>query len=110
MIQRNSTQRRGVFYLGEIVSDQQVIDAATVVTNEAVKGTVVSSGVGLFSWALGLDPVVLISIVAAIGGLVISFLGFLVTWYYKYKEDKRAAELHEIEKVKALEQCDVKQD
>lgn len=92
------------------MSDQQVIDVATTVTNEAVKGTVVSSGVGIFSWAMGLDPVALIGIIAAIGGLIVSFSGFFVTWYYKHKADKRAAELHEIEKMKALEQCDVKQD
>lgn len=95
---------------GETVADQQTIDAAASMTAAAAKTTVAGGVAGVFTWASGLDVGLLISIFAAIGGLVVSFFGFLVTWYYKYKADQRAQELHEIELKKEKGECDVKQD
>lgn len=90
--------------------DQQTIDAAASMTAAAAKTTVAGGIAGVFTWASGLDVGLLISIFAAIGGLVVSFFGFLVTWYYKHKADQRAQELHEIELMKEKGECDVKQD
>jgi len=92
------------------VADQQTIDAAASMTAVTAKTAVAGGVAGVITSVGGLDIGLLISIFAAIGGLVVSFFGFLVTWYYKSKADQRAQELHEIELMKEKGECDVKQD
>lgn len=85
-----------------------VIETSGVITSSAVKTTVVGGGVSFISKVAGMDPMAIIGLVVGIGGLIVSVLGFLVSWHYKRQENQRAKELHELKKKNLLGECDVK--
>ena len=46
----------------------------------------------------------------AVAGLLVSFMSFLINWYYKRQENKRADQLHQIALRKANGECNVEQN
>ena len=93
------------------MADQQAIDTAASMTAMAAKTAVAGGATGVFTWLGGLDIGLLISIFAAISGLLVSVFGSVVTWYYKYKAEQRGQEIHALE-MKKIEKGgrDVEQD
>lgn len=52
------------------------------------KATYTGATTSILGWVMSSEFGILIGIVLGIGG-------FMVNWYYKYKQDKREQELHE---------------
>ena len=50
----------------------------------------------------GFDPITFIGLVVGVGGLIISIFSFLINWYYKRQENKRAEELHKLQTMKLM--------
>ena len=106
--------RKAVFYyqnLGGEMSEttgQAIAEASSAVTSVSAKTAVGGSIAGLSGKFLGLDPVTALGLFIAIAGLLVSFMSFLINWYYKRQENKRADELHRIALKKASGECDVK--
>ena len=86
---------------------QAIAEASAAVTSGAAKTSFVASGGAIAGKWLGLDPVTAIGLMVAIAGLFVSFLSFLINWYYKRQENKRADELHRIALRKANGECNV---
>lgn len=87
---------------------QTAIETSAAVTSGASKTTFFAgSGAVAGKW-LGLDPITAIGLFVAVGGLIISVLGFAVNWYYKAKDERRKAELHVLEVQKAGDHCNGK--
>lgn len=89
---------------------QAIAEASAAVTSVSAKTAVGGSIAGLSGKFLGLDLVTALGLVIAIAGLLVSFMSFLINWYYKRQENKRADELHQIALRKANGECNVKQD
>ncbi|WP_336982490.1 holin [Acinetobacter modestus] len=89
---------------------EAAIETSSAVTTAAAKTTVVGGVATASAKILGLDPITLIGLVVAIGGLIISIFSFLINWYYKRQENKRAEEIHKLERDKLLGKLNVKQD
>lgn len=87
---------------------QAIAEASAAVTSVSTKAAVGGSIAGLSGKFLGLDPITAIGLVVAIAGLLVSFMSFLINWYYKRQENKRADQLHEIALRKAKDECNVK--
>ncbi|RZG71923.1 hypothetical protein EXU29_12430 [Acinetobacter wuhouensis] len=87
---------------------QAISEVSAVVTSASAKTAVGGSIAGLSGKYLGLDPVTALGLIIAVAGLVVSFMSFLINWYYKRQENKRADELHQIALKKAEGECDVK--
>jgi len=66
-----------------------VKDQAAEATIAAVANKVTYAGGGAAFWG-GITA----NTIAAMGGLLVAFLGLSVQWYYKHKEDRRRDELH----------------
>ena len=79
------------------MTDQRIIDTASSVASVSTKTTMGASGAGILAWLANLDLLALIGLAVGIGGFFISLGGFVVNWYYKAKEDRRAEELHKAE-------------
>ncbi|MCF9045959.1 holin [Acinetobacter nectaris] len=81
---------------------QQLVDTAnTVFTNKTtVTGGITTTGASLVSAITQLDIVAKIGITIALLSLSFTVFSFLMNWYYKYKEDRRAEELHQFELLK----------
>lgn len=88
---------------------QAIAEASSVVTSVSAKTAVGGSIAGLSGKFLGLDPVTALGLVIAISGLLVSFMSFLINWYYKRQENKRADELHQLALQKAKGECYVKE-
>ena len=86
---------------------QAIAEASAGVTSISTKATVGGSIAGLSGKFLGLDPVTAFGLAIALIGLLVSFMSFLVTWYYKRQENKRADQLHQIALRKANGECNV---
>ena len=80
---------------------QAIAEASAAVTSISTKTAVGGSIAGLSGKLLGLDPI------TAIGLLLVSFMSFLINWYYKRQENKRAEQLHQIALSKAKGECNV---
>lgn len=78
---------------------EAAIETTNAVTAAAVKTTVVSGAATASAKFFGLDPITFIGLVVGVGGLIISIFSFIVNWYYKRQEDKRAEELHRLKKL-----------
>ncbi|WP_180023416.1 holin [Acinetobacter sp. YH1901134] len=87
---------------------QTAIETSAAVTSGAAKTTFVAGGGAVAGKWLGLDPITAIGLIVGVGGLIISILGFLVNWYYKAKDERRKAELHEFQVHKTAGQCNGK--
>lgn len=81
---------------------QQIVDTAnTVFTNKTtVAGGITTTGASLVSAIAQLDIVAKIGITIALLSLSFTVFSFLMNWYYRYKEDRRAEELHQLELLK----------
>ena len=75
---------------------QAIAEASAAVTSVTTKAAVGGSIAGLSGKFLGLDLITAIGLLVAIAGLLVSFMSFLINWYYKRQENKRADQLHEI--------------
>lgn len=71
---------------------QTAIEASAAITSASSKSAVAGAFVG---WLAGLDPMTVLGVCIGLGGLLVSFLSFLINWYYMKKEDQRADELHQ---------------
>ena len=89
-------------------SGQAIAEASAAITSASSKAAVGGSIAGLSGKFLGLDPVTALGLIIAIAGLLVSFMSFLINWYYKRQENKRADQLHQIALQKASGECDVK--
>lgn len=86
---------------------QTAIEASAAVTSASSKTAVAGGGVSFLGWASGLDPMTLLGVCVGLGGLLVSLFSFFVTWYYKYKADQRADELHQLALRKGNGECNV---
>lgn len=75
---------------------QAITEASSVVTSISTKTAVGGSIAGLSGKFLGLDPVTALGLIIAVAGLFVSFMSFLINWYYKRQENKRATEIHRL--------------
>lgn len=70
---------------------QAVAEAAAAVSSVASKTTYVGAGTGFFAWLLSIDVLPLL-------GFLLALAGFIVNLVFKYLENKRAQELHDLKK------------
>lgn len=70
---------------------QAVAEVAAAVSSVASKTTYVGAGTGFFAWLLSIDVLPLL-------GFVLALAGFIVNLVFKYLENKRAQELHDLKK------------
>jgi hypothetical protein len=87
---------------------QAIAEASAAVTSVSTKAAVGGSIAGLSGKFLGLDPITAIGLLVAIAGLLVSFMSFLINWYYKAKDERRKAELHAFQVRKENGECNVK--
>ncbi|AOA57582.1 phage holin family protein [Acinetobacter larvae] len=87
---------------------QSIIEASSVATSAAAKATVGGAGASLLGKVTGLDPVTAIGLIIGVGGLLISVLSFFINVYYKWRENKRADEIHRLKLKELRGQCNVK--
>lgn len=86
---------------------QAIAEASAAVTSVSTKAAVGGSIAGLSGKLLGLDPITAIGLLVAVAGLVVSFMSFLINWYYKAKDERRKAELHALQVRKENGECNV---
>ncbi|MDO3658369.1 phage holin [Acinetobacter genomosp. 15BJ] len=80
------------------------VEAATnTIASAAPKVTYVSAGASVAAYAASIDWAVWFSV-------FIGVITFFTTLYFKRREDKRAQEIHELEKKAWLEKINAKQD
>ena len=89
---------------------QTAIEASAAITSASSKTAVAGGGVSFVGWLAGLDPMTVLGVCIGLGGLLVSFLSFLINWHYKKKEDQRADQLHQIALRKANGECNVEQN
>lgn len=97
-------------HLEKRMSDQaqNIVEASATVTSGAAK-TAVGGSVALFGGKIfGIDPITAIGLLIGLGGFLISIFSFLIGWWYKRKDDKRAEEIHALTKKQMMGECDVK--
>ncbi|MCO8100113.1 MULTISPECIES: holin [Acinetobacter] len=70
---------------------QAVAEVAAAVSSVASKTTYVGAGTGFFAWLLSIDVLPLL-------GFLLALAGFIVNLVFKYLENKRAQELHDLKK------------
>ena len=91
--------------IGGGMSDQKtaVMEMAATVSSAASKTTYAGAASGFVAWLASVD-------VLAWMGIALALAGFVVNWYYKRLENKRADEIHQLrmkELRKEREQCGV---
>ena len=91
--------------IGGGMSDQKsaVMEMAATVSSAASKTTYAGAAFGFVAWLASVD-------VLAWMGIALALAGFVVNWYYKRLENKRADEIHQLrleELRKEKEQCRV---
>ncbi|RZG85796.1 holin [Acinetobacter venetianus] len=89
---------------------ETIVETTNAVTAAAAKTTVVGGVATAGAKFFGLDPITFIGLVVGVGGLIISIFSFLINWYYKRQENKRAEEIHKLERDKLLGKLNVKED
>ena len=84
------------------MSDQKtaVVEMAASVSSAATKTTYFGATSGFVAWLVSVDVLAWLGIAIALGG-------FVVNWYYKRLENKRAHEIHELKKKQLQGECDV---
>lgn len=70
---------------------QAAAEIAATVSTVASKTTYVGAGTGFFAWLLSIDVLPLL-------GFLLALAGFIVNLVFKYLENKRAQELHDLKK------------
>jgi Bacteriophage holin family, superfamily II-like len=77
--------------IGGGMSDQKsaVMEMAATVSSAASKTTYAGAASGLVAWLASVD-------VLAWMGIALALAGFVVNWYYKRLENKRADEIHQL--------------
>ena len=87
------------------MSDQKtaVVEVAASVSSAASKTTYFGATSGFLAYLASID-------VLAWLGISIALAGFIVNWYYKRLENKRADEIHELKVKQWQGKCDVKQN
>ena len=87
------------------MSDQKttVVEMAASVSSAATKTTYAGAASGFLAYLASVDVLAWLGIAIALGG-------FVVNWYYKRLENKRADEIHELKVKQWQGKCDVKQD
>ncbi|WP_104470352.1 holin [Acinetobacter indicus] len=75
------------------MSDQKTaaMEMAATVSSAASKTTYAGAGTGFFAWLLSIDVLPLL-------GFLLALAGFIVNLVFKYLENKRAQELHDLKK------------
>lgn len=91
--------------IGGGMSDQKtaVMEMAATVSSAASKTTYAGAASGFLAYLASID-------VLAWAGIALALAGFVVNWYYKRLENKRADEIHQLrmeELRKEKEQCRV---
>lgn len=91
--------------IGGGMSDQKtaVMEMAATVSSAASKTTYAGAASGFLAYLASID-------VLAWSGIALALAGFIVNWYYKRLENKRADEIHQLrmeELRKEKEQCRV---
>lgn len=74
-------------------------DIAEKAASAATGTTYFGASTGVIGWAASIDSLTWV-------GVALAILGFIVNFYYRMKEDRRAQQRHEIE----MERLRVKQD
>lgn len=77
-----------------------VVEMAASVSSAASKTTYVGATSGFLAWLVSIDVLAWLGIAIALGG-------FLVNWYYKRLENKRADEIHELKRKQYEGECHV---
>lgn len=87
------------------MSDQKtaVVEMAASVSSAASKTTYAGAASGFVAWLASVD-------VLAWMGIALALAGFVVNWYYKRLENKRADEIHKLKVEQWEKYYDVKQD
>lgn len=87
------------------MSDQKTaaMEMAATVSSAASKTTYAGAASGFVAWLASVD-------VLAWMGIALALAGFVVNWYYKRLENKRADEIHKLKVEKWEKYYDVKQD
>lgn len=87
------------------MSDQKtaVVEMAASVSSAATKTTYAGAASGFLAYLASVD-------VLAWLGISIALAGFIVNWYYKRLENKRADEIHELKVKQWQGKCDVEQN
>lgn len=88
--------------IGGGMSDQKsaVMEMAATVSSAASKTTYAGAASGFLAYLASVDVLAWLGIAIALGG-------FVVNWYYKRLENKRADEIHELKKKQWQGKCDV---
>ncbi len=91
--------------IGGGMSDQKaaVMEMAATVSSAASKTTYAGAASGFVAWLASVD-------VLAWMGITLALAGFVVNWYYKRLENKRADEIHKLKVEQWEKYYDVKQD
>lgn len=91
--------------IGGGMSDQKtaVMEMAATVSSAASKTTYAGAASGFVAWLASVD-------VLAWMGIALALAGFVVNWYYKRLENKRAEEIHQLKVEQWEKYYDVKQD
>ena len=86
------------------MSDQKtaVVEMAASVSSAATKTTYAGAASGFLAYLASVD-------VLAWLGIAIALVCFVVNWYYKRLENKRADEIHELKVKQWQGNCDVKE-
>lgn len=86
------------------MSDQKtaVVEMAASVSSAATKTTYAGAASGFLAYLASVDVLAWLGIAIALGG-------FVVNWYYKRLENKRADEIHELKVKQWQGKCDVKE-
>ncbi len=87
------------------MSDQKTaaMEMAATVSSAASKTTYAGAASGFVAWLASVD-------VLAWMGIALALAGFVVNWYYKRLENKRANEIHKLKVEQWEKYYDVKQD
>ncbi|TCB73187.1 holin [Acinetobacter sp. ANC 4177] len=87
------------------MSDQKtaVVEMAASVSSAATKTTYAGAASGFLAYLASIDVLAWLGIAIALGG-------FVVNWYYKRLENKRADEIHELKKKQYEDGYYVEQD
>ena len=77
-----------------------VVEMAASVSSAATKTTYAGAASGFLAYLASVDVLAWLGIAIALGG-------FVVNWYYKRLENKRADEIHELKKKQMQGECNV---
>jgi cbb3-type cytochrome oxidase subunit 3 len=70
------------------MTPEQHVAVDSTIAATAGKATYAGAGTSIFGWLTSNE-------FAVLAGTMIAIAGFIINWYYKYKEDKRQQAEHE---------------